>query len=170
MVANAMNTHFEVSGAYLLGLADAAEWDIQHLRADYGLDTIAVERWYPAQDVIDFYAAVGSRAGGDFDLVDIGRNIVKHINYPPHVRTITDALEMAEAMHHAGWRNGNPGELKVEHLSDAHVRMIFCDLPLPVDLVYGMCEAMVRRFVPRARNIIVERIEYGPMYIFDMRW
>ncbi len=163
--------HLEVSGHYLVGLDDVPlPTTVATLRRDYGLHCINHQAWYPADTVLSFYEAVGADEAGAFDLVTIGRRVAETLPYPSYIQTLHDALTIAPDLHRAAWRGGYPGELTVRRLGERHTQLVFCDLPLPVDLVYGLCYGMVERFVPRTDEINVQRIARGNRYIFDVRW
>jgi len=170
MVAIRRST-LEVNGAYLLGIVEAVKNDIIcNLLARYGLDFIEPGHWYPAEDVIRFYEALAARPAGGFDLVQIGKHIIANLTYPPEVETMGHALAVAKQMHRAAWRGGDPGSLQTRVLSDKHVCFYFEGLPLPPDLIYGICYGMIERFNPAARTIVVRQVQQGDCMSFDMRW
>jgi hypothetical protein len=164
-------TPFQISGHYLIGLDHTPlPTAITRLRHDFGLHHINPTAWYPAEAVLGFYAEVGADEAGAFDLVEIGRNITHSLPFPAHIHTLYDALAAAPNIHRAAWQGGDPGELAVRTLGERHVQMVFCDLPLPVDLVYGLCYGMIERFAPDTDDINVQRVARGRRYIFDLRW
>ncbi len=161
----------EVSGAYLLGIIGSLnEEDVRPYREKHGLTHIEADKWYSAQQVSDFYYDLEEAPNGLFNLVAIGINVAETVTYPPEVKTMEDALAIAPQMHYGGWRNGHPGDIEVEHLGPNHVRFIFTDLPLPTDLVYGLCYGMVKRFSPPDTPIRVARREQENAKIYDLQW
>jgi len=171
MIKKPTSTTLEVNGAYLMGTINSLnEVNVRPFREKHGLTVIEPDQWYPAQQIIDFYDDIETNGGGMFDLVAIGMNIVKHIEYPPGVDTLEQAMGMAQEMHYGGWRNGEPGTLDVKFLSDNHLRLTFEDLPLPIDLIYGLCYGTVKRFAGQSRKIRVQRKDEGNKYVFDLEW
>ena len=171
MSAKRVSPRLEINGAYLLGVIGSInEHSVKEIRTRYGLDNIEPDRWYPAQKVVDFYYEIEHKTGGMFDLVAIGINVVKNIEYPPGVETMQQALGIANEMHRGGWRGADPGDMDIEIIADHHVRFTFVDLPLPVDLIYGICYGMVKRFAGQSKEITVRRKVNGNQYIFDLQW
>lgn len=161
----------EVNGAYLLGIIGSlSEDDVRPYREKHGLTYIEADKWYSAQQVSDFYYDLEQAPNGMFNLVAIGVNVADKVVYPPEVRTMDDALALAPQMHYAGWRNGHPGDIQVERFGPKHVRFIFTDLPLPIDLVYGLCYGLVKRFSPPGTRIRAEQHEQGNAKIYDLEW
>ena len=146
------------------------EENVQPIREKYGLTNIQPDEWYPGLKVIDFYHDIEQNMGGMFDLVAIGMNIAKHIEFPPQVDNMKAAMHMSQEMHYGAWRNGDPGSMDVEYPGDRHIRLIYENLPLPVDLVYGLCYGAVKRFAGQSSNIRVQRKEQGNKFIFDLEW
>lgn len=171
MQQHRVDPKLEVNGAYLMGVINSLnENDVRPYREKHGLATIDPNHWYPASQIVAFYDDLEQAPNGMFNLVAIGMNVVASIEYPPHVRTMQDALTVAQQMHYAGWRNGHPGDLKVTLLNDRHVRLVFDNLPLPADLVYGLCYGMVKRFLPENYNITVRQQVDGNIYTYDLTW
>ncbi|MDX1995009.1 MAG: hypothetical protein SF029_21690 [bacterium] len=161
----------EVNGQYLLGVIGSLnEDDVRPYREKHNLSVIEPDKWYSAHQIVAFYNDLLQAPNGMFNLVAIGMNIVKYIEYPPQVRTMSDALAIATQMHYGGWRNGHPGDLIVEQPDAHHVRFTFVNLPLPSDLVYGICYGMVKRFAPSSADIKVERVEDGDRIVYNLQW
>ena len=161
----------EVNGAYLMGIINSMnEENVQPYREKYNLTDIQPDKWYSGLKVIDFYDDIENNMGGMFDLVAIGMNIVKYIEFPPEVDNVKAAMMMSKEMHYGAWRNGHPGTMDVQFPADQHIRLIYENLPLPIDLVYGLCYGAVKRFVESPSNIRVERQQEGNKYTFDIKW
>lgn len=161
----------EVSGHYLAGLDNAPlPATITRLRHHYDLNRINRHAWYPADTVLGFYAAVEADEAGYFDLVTIGRHVAGALPYPAGVVGLYAALLALPALHRAAWRGGLPGEMAVRRVSAHHAQLVCKDLPLPVDLLYGLCYGIVERFVPDAAEINVQRVARGSRFVFDVRW
>jgi len=165
-----VSPRMQVNGAYMMGVIDSLEEvHVRPFREKHGLTEIDPQQWYPAQQIVDFYADI-EKNGNMFDLIAIGMKAVEHVEYPPQVDTLEKALGMATEMHKGGWRDGNPGELLVEFIGDRHVRLTFEDLPLPIDLVYGLCYGTIKRFAPSGSIITVRREKIDDAYLFDLQW
>jgi hypothetical protein len=171
MEATGYDPKLEVNGAYLLGIINSInEENIKPFREHHQLMEIDPNQWYPASQVVAFYNDIANAPGGMFDLVAIGINVTMKVEYPPQVKTLQDAISIAPQMHYAAWRGGSPGELDVQMVSDRHVHFAFHDLPLPADLVYGLCFGMVKRFLPPGTHFrVVQNIEENS-YIYDLSW
>lgn len=160
----------EVNGAYLMGIIDSIEEEsVRPLREKYGLTNIEPDKWYSAQQVVDFHQDIAEN-GQLFDLVALGVSAVNRIQYPPGTDTLEKLLPMMTTMHQMGWRNGDPGTLNVKLVSPHHVHMVFENQPLPIDLVYGLCYGVVKRFTPDGSDIVVTQKQEGEQYIFDLKW
>lgn len=171
MVVQAYDKNLEVNGQYLLGIIGSLQEDeVKPYREKHGLTEIDPNEWYSAGQVFNFYNDIANAPNGMFNLVAIGLNVVKSMEFPPHVRTMSDALKMAREMHYAAWRNGMPGDLKVEQFDENHVRFTFENLPLPNDLIYGLCYGMVKRFAPPGANIAVVNEVRDNALIYNMTW
>jgi hypothetical protein len=171
MVAVRRNTALEVHGSYLLGIVGTVDNETIHrLRTTYQLMDIEADRWYPADDVIGFYQALQAQPAGMFDLVEIGKAIVEKLEYPPEVETMADALAIAEQMHMAAWRGGDPGNMRMQILGERHISFRFERSLLPSDLVYGICYGLIQRFNPDARNIVVMQMQHRDTLIYELHW
>ncbi|MDX2162344.1 MAG: hypothetical protein SF162_13540 [bacterium] len=161
----------EVNGQYLLGIIGSMnEDDVRPYREKHGLNHIDPAQYYSAQKVINFYDDLEHAPGGMFNLVAVGMNIVAHMQYPPHLKTVQDILPLVTQMHYAGWRGAHPGDLLVDNLSDTHVRFTFVGLPLPSDLVYGLCYGLIKRFTPPGSTIRVHRTQADDRISYDLDW
>ena len=171
MVNEMHSLQLQISGHYLASLNNipVPSW-IAKLRDTYGLRQINPVSWYPAHDVISFFAEIGADEAGSFDLVDIGRKMSHAMPLPAYITSGYDALAELPYYHTSLWRGGNPGQLEVKVLSDHHMQLHYCDQPLPVDLIYGICYGLVERFAENAENINVQRVARGRRCNFDIRW
>jgi hypothetical protein len=166
-----VDSQLEVNGAYLLGIINSMnEEDVKPFRERHGLTEIDPNKWYPASQVVNFYHDIANAPNGMFNLVAVGINVTQQIEYPPHVKTLADALAVAQQMHHAAWRGGKPSELIVEMPSERHARLTFHNLPLPPDLVYGICFGLVKRFSPPDTHFYVTQDIKDRVYTYDLTW
>ncbi len=161
----------EVNGAYLLGLINSLnEEDVKPFRERHHLTEIDAEKWYPAQQVIDFYNDIANAPGGMFNLIAIGINVVMQLPYPPSVKTLQDAIAAADAINRGAWRGGDAPELKIEMLDERHVRFRFRNVPFPTDLIYGLCFGLVKRFSPPNTHFYVTQTTEEDTYIYNLSW
>lgn len=171
MEVTAYDPKLEVNGAYLLGIINSInEENIKPFRERHQLMQIDPNKWYPAKQVVDFYNDIANAPGGMFDLVAIGINVTMQVEYPPHVKTLQDAISIAPQMHYGAWRGGSPGEMDVQMIGDRQVRFAFHDLPLPADLVYGLCFGLVKRFLPPKTHFRVIQEIKDNTYIYNLSW
>lgn len=163
--------NLEVNGAYLLGVIGSLnEDDVRPFRERHNLTTIDPNRWYPVKQVVNFYEDIANAPGGTFNLVAVGMNVSLQMEYPPHVKTLDDVLAIAQQMHYNAWRGGHPGDLEIELIDAHHARFTFRNLPLPADLVYGLCFGMLKRFSPPGTHFKVACDIQEGVYIYDLSW
>jgi hypothetical protein len=142
----------------------------------YGLKSIDPDKWYPSQLALDLYKLLVKKAGGMFDLVAIGMQMVEDAPYPEKVDSIHTVMAMLPEGYKMGIRNYPPDEgYVIEHLGDRHVR-VHEYLPYPHDIMYGYIYGLARRFAPKGTNLSVIRTYMVPDdpdaggAVYDITW
>ncbi len=150
----------EVSGVGLQTYISALGKEGKEILRRCGIDHIDPEAWYAQQPFLD---ALREAAEGDFgatlDLVNIGTKILEHASWPPHVRTIQEALWALDDAYHMHHR-GDVGEYTVEQL-DETTFVIVARTPYPCDFDYGLIYATAKHYLPADGRLVVEHAE-GP--------
>lgn len=135
---------------------------LEEILRKYGLKSIDLDKWYPSQLALDLYNLLVKKAGGMFDLVAIGMQMVEDAPYPANVDSIPMVMAMLPEGYKMGVRNYPADEgYVIEHLSDHHVR-VYEYLPYPHDIMYGYIYGLARRFAPKGSDLSVIRTYLVP--------
>ncbi|PJF31377.1 MAG: hypothetical protein CUN51_03335 [Candidatus Thermofonsia Clade 1 bacterium] len=161
----------EVLGSMLQGTVAFMEREsLLPLLRKYGFEQIAPDQWYPLQRVLDLFSDLVNGASGMFDMIGIGMKVGEVFQFPPEVTTFEQALELADTMNKAVYRNGDPGTIRAEKLGERHYKL-HVHLPFPQDLHYGIWWAVAKRLVPDMRTLKIRR-EVIDLYtgVYEFRW
>ncbi|MCS6872871.1 MAG: hypothetical protein NZ571_15600 [Anaerolineae bacterium] len=166
----AFEPNTEVLGIMLEGTIAFMEREgLALLLRKHGLEQVAPDQWYPLQRVLDLFTDLSNNPSGTSDMVAIGMKVGEVFQFPPEVTTLEQALELADAMNRAVYRNGDPGTIRAEKLGERHYRL-HVHLPFPQDLHYGIWWAVAKRLVPDMRTLRIRREvidQYTGVYEFE---
>ncbi len=167
----AYDAETEIQGRRLKGILFGMNMDaVRPLLVKYRLDTIEDEHWYRLQDVLDFFTELENTPSTMFDLVALGMKVSEVAAFPPELDTLMKVMTAMSQLHTIGYRNGDPGEVRVEVVGDRHIRL-HVRAPMPADLIYGIYYGTARRFPPPGGNLVVRREVIAPdQGIYDISW
>ncbi|MEM6281147.1 MAG: hypothetical protein AAF787_03060 [Chloroflexota bacterium] len=146
----------EVLGAGLLAYENAIERDeFMDILSQYGLTAVDPEAWYPQQLTLDVQNAIKATNGGSQSLVSIGMAIIEGAKFPP-IASLAEAVDSLAVAYQMNHRNlAETDRVIVNHVSDEHIEVINAT-PNSDDVLYGYIYAIIRRFKPEGKRLIVE--------------
>lgn len=124
----------------------------------YGLTKIDVNEWYNVNQVLTMINEIGNGPNATTNLVSIGMEAGRHFveALPDEVQglPLAQILQMEETMLHTQYRNGDPGYIRVQQVSDKHF-IHDAHNSWPDDLVYGFVYSVVRHFRPANQHFSI---------------
>ncbi len=163
--------------AFFSGLASpAVEPLIQEVLAEYGLNALDPDTWYPSQMALDLYKKITLYGSAVSDLVAIGMKFVETAPYPEDIDSIPKALNMLNDGYKMGIRNYPEDEGYTIEQIDAHHIRVYEHCPYPHDIMYGYIYGMAKRFKPEGASFKVVRTFMNPDdldsggAIYDVTW
>lgn len=153
----------EVNGQTVLSVvAGMGHFKDQALKilADNKIANPAEGQWYPQQAWLDAFKVISEKIGAA-TLLQIGKSIPEHADWPPTVKTIEDALGSVDIAYHMNHRIGTTplfdpsngsmkegiGHYRFEKTGDRSGKMM-CENPYPCDFDKGIVEAVAKKFKP----------------------
>lgn len=164
MSQNTVPHNVEVSGHAIASVLAAMEFTrsrAMKILAEQGIPVFQPEDWYPLQNTVNAYHALGEKIGLN-TLKEAGRRIPATAKFPPTIDSVESALrslEVAYQMNHRGQVGDNIGHYRFEPRSERSGSMV-CDNPYPCDFDQGIIEALCERFRPPGP--VWPRVEHDP--------
>jgi hypothetical protein len=132
--------------------------DFAHILEAYGLTEIDADGWYPQQLTLDIQKAIKESENGGEQLIDVGIAVIEASPFPPF-ESLDDAFAGFSMHYGMNFRNHPPSEGIFAHkLSENHFQIVNAT-PHSDEMVYGYVYALVKRFVPMARQ---PRVTFDP--------
>lgn len=110
----------------------------------YGLEDIDPEEWYPLEiplamlyDMRDEYGGVRMR--------NMGQNVPEHVEFPPELSAVDDALRAIDRAYHQNHRGGDLGSYEFHQEGSNEGRMV-CENPYPCEFDKGLIKGVARKF------------------------
>lgn len=130
------------------------------LYADFGLDALEPDKWYPAQPMIDIFNRLVERGGEMFDFVSIGMAVAKTVPLPPTI-AISDVMIQSPQFYLSGIRGTDPGWYRTSLVSSHHVQLDY-RVPFPDDFQYGIIFGLAQKTKPAGSSFLVQYDDTQP--------
>ncbi|SEW23839.1 4-vinyl reductase [Natrinema salifodinae] len=112
--------------------------------AEYGLEDIEPEDWYPLAiplamlyDMRDEYGGVRMR--------NMGQNVPKNVEFPPELSEVDNALRAIDQAYHQNHRGGEIGSYEFKKEGPNEASMI-CENPYPCEFDKGLIRGVAKKF------------------------
>ncbi|THE64321.1 hypothetical protein D8Y22_12965 [Salinadaptatus halalkaliphilus] len=112
--------------------------------AQYGLEEIEPEEWYSLTiplamlyDMRDEY--------GDIRMRNMGQNVPQHVEFPPELSEVDEALRAIDQAYHQNHRGEEIGFYEFESVDDNQGRMT-CETPYPCEFDKGLIKGVAKKF------------------------
>lgn len=139
----ALDPNVEVMGAAILSVVDSlGDLTLPILKAN-NIDPLLADNWYSQQDWLNAFDELSTK--NFMNLVAIGMKIPDNAAWPPHVKTVHDALASIDVAYNMNHRNGEIGGYHYEQTGERTGVMV-CDNPYPSDFDYGIIYRTVQKF------------------------
>ncbi len=111
---------------------------------EYGLEDIEPDEWYPLEiplamlyDMRDEY--------GDIRMRNMGQNVPQHVEFPPELSDVDNALRAIDTAYHQNHRGDDIGfyEFQVE---DSREGIVICETPYPCEFDKGLIMGVAEKF------------------------
>ncbi|WP_226482453.1 4-vinyl reductase [Natrinema amylolyticum] len=112
--------------------------------AEYGLEDIESDEWYPLEiplamlyDMRDEYGAVRMQ--------NMGQNVPQHVEFPPELTEVDNALRAIDTAYHQNHRGSEIGfyEFQTEGSSEG---VMTCENPYPCEFDKGLIRGVAKKF------------------------
>ncbi|WP_247003762.1 hypothetical protein [Halosolutus gelatinilyticus] len=117
---------------------------ISNKLAEYGLEDIDPDEWYPLTiplamlyDMRDEYGGVRMR--------NMGQNIPEHVEFPPDITDVDNALRSIDTAYHANHRGSEIGFYEFQEEGPNEGIMV-CENPYPCEFDKGLIRGVARKF------------------------
>ncbi len=151
----------EVIGQTMISFADNLEAEIlKPILKKHGLEVIDENKWYPHQLWLDILKEMSDTLGGEASsaFVAFGKQVVQNAVMPDVIKTIPDALNALNAIHHANLRNVPEEEGYSIEVKSEKDYIVYHNTPNPDDAIYGFLWALVARFKQSGESFTVRII------------
>ncbi|WP_049926701.1 hypothetical protein [Halopiger goleimassiliensis] len=118
--------------------------EISSKLAHYGLEEIEPEEWYPLAiplamlyDMRDEY--------GDVRMRNMGQNVPQHVEFPPELSAVDDALRAIDQAYHQNHRGEEIGFYEFETTGETEGVMT-CETPYPCEFDKGLIKGVAKKF------------------------
>ncbi|WP_408959794.1 hypothetical protein [Natrinema sp. 74] len=112
--------------------------------AEYGLEDIESEEWYPLAiplamlyDMRDEYGGVRMR--------NMGQNVPKHVEFPPNLTDVDNALRGIDQAYHQNHRGDGIGSYEFR-MDGENEGVMTCENPYPCEFDKGLIQGVARKF------------------------
>lgn len=153
----------QVMGVSLLTITNSAQYaEFEHIAkpifSRYGVEQIDPYAQYPMQLMFDLFREMQESGGAMFNFVAIGKQFAQGIPFQPEVTTLTQAMQVMNAMIKSTHGDVDESELyTVEQVKEDHVR-IRDNTPMPHDIIFGNLHTLAQKFAAEGKFARVERI------------
>jgi hypothetical protein len=120
---------------------------VEQVFAEYGVDTIYDDVWYPHQLALDIFQLIEEAQLNSIEnLVSLGAAYVETANFPPQINNVYGGLAALSHTYHLNVRHSADYEgYQVKRLSDSHIQIVDLN-PFPHDTVYGFIWGIAKRY------------------------
>ena len=112
--------------------------------AEYGLEDIEPDEWYSLTiplamlyDMRDEY--------GDARVRNMGQNVPQHVEFPPELSEVDEALRAIDQAYHQNHRGGEIGSYEFE-ADGPNEGVIICENPYPCEFDKGLIKGVAKKF------------------------
>jgi hypothetical protein len=142
----------EINGVTVLSLTQNIQHgEIASILQEHGFASVNPESWYSLQAILNVLHKIGDGGNAMTNFVSIGISAgeLGVSNLPPELGqiAITDFLIQYRHVYKTRHRNGEPGDVIGEQVTENHVKITFIDTPYPDDIMYGVMYAYARHFL-----------------------
>lgn len=156
----AFTPNVEVKGISILGIIETMGEEVIPIFEKHNLVDISPDEWYNQQEYLNAYKELAEL--NFMNLVAIGMKVPDHAVWPPHIKTVHDALASVNVAYQMNHRGGEIGSYDYTALGDQQGVMV-CHNPYPSDFDYGLIYRIVQKFRTDERNnITVKRDNKSP--------
>jgi len=153
----AYSPEVEVNGQTVLSIVDGMgsfTMSANMILSQNGIKDPKPGMWYLQQNWLNAFKEISEKLGPK-TLLQIGKKIPEHADFPPQIDDIDKALAAIDVAYHMNHRNGEIGHYEYSK-TGANSAKIVCNNPYPCDFDRGIILAMAQRFAPQDAHIRVE--------------
>lgn len=144
---------------------------LHHLIAQYHLDELKPDSFYPQQTVCDMQRQMHEEMGlFSGELVSIGITSVETIGFPPEVKTVEDALGMLQQIYQMIHRSVPPEEGWIFKQVTENTLKIYFNSPYEPFAAYGYIYSIVNRFKPTGKDAEVHMEEEEGLTVYRVEF
>ncbi len=115
-----------------------------HKLASYGLDDIDPDEWYPLRAPLAMLFEMREEYG-EGSMQNMGQNIPEHVEFPPDISTVEEALHSIDDAYHHNHRGGEIGFYEFREEGPGEGIMV-CEDPYPCELDQGLIKGVAAKF------------------------
>lgn len=112
--------------------------------ARYGVEDVQPEEWYPLKAALAMLYDMREEYGAA-SMQTMGRSIPQHVEFPPDLTGVEEALRSVDAAYHQNHRGGAIGSYEFHKDGRGEGRMV-CENPYPCELDQGLIQGVAREF------------------------
>ena len=112
--------------------------------ADYGLEDIDPEEWYPLEIPLAMLYNMRDQYG-DVRMRNMGQNIPEHVEFPPNLSEVDNALRGINEAYHQNHRGSEIGFYEFQQ-EDSKEGIMTCENPYPCEFDKGLIKGVAKKF------------------------
>lgn len=133
--------------SYLAAAESVSEMFHKHMMnelARNGIEEPEPEEWYPLAGALAVLYELGEEYG-EASLENAGRHIPQHVEFPPGLSGVEEALRSIDEAYHANHRGGEIGSYEFHSERSGKARVV-CENPYPCGLDQGLIRGVANEF------------------------
>ncbi|WP_205596821.1 hypothetical protein [Halostella salina] len=116
----------------------------EHKLASYGVEEIDPDGWYPIQIPLDMLYELRDDYG-ESSMQNMGKHIPEHVEFPPDIDGVEEALHSIGEAYQQNHRGGDVGFYEFER-GDGDEGVMACENPYPCEFDQGLLRGVAEKF------------------------
>lgn len=119
--------------------------------ANYGVEDVDPEEWYPLEAPLAMLYEMREEYGED-TMQSMGRNVPEHVEFPPELSTVEEALGSIDHAYHQNHRGGDIGSYEFHAEGTGEATMV-CANPYPCEFDQGLIRGVTQKFTDNTVDV-----------------
>jgi len=109
-----------------------------------GIELLKSQEWYPQQAWLNTFNYIAKEMGPQ-TLFQIGKKVPENAKFPPHIKSLEEALNSIDVTHHLNHKDGEIGHYDSMFVNDSKA-VIISNNPYPCEFDRGIIEGICHKF------------------------
>ncbi|QRV17278.1 4-vinyl reductase [Haloterrigena salifodinae] len=112
--------------------------------AEYGLEDIEPDEWYPLEIPLAMLYDMNEEYG-DVRMRNMGQNVPQHVEFPPELSEVDNALRAIDTAYHQNHRGSEIGSYEFQQDGES-AGVMTCENPYPCEFDKGLIRGVAKKF------------------------